>query len=268
MRAKLPQSVPRVTPRRPMLFFKSIFKPAKSEEPQDRRGARRYPISPRFPLKVVLNAVGRDEMGSPLKARDGEGWDWAGKLVNLSSTGARMQVPPTVHMTRGDACLLKFDLDGFQLVLPAHVAQIIERRDSLVYGLALDISDSESAAAYRQLLDLLALGATLKPSSPARPDNTSYLIEQYTGEPASRLDVWRHYAGRTVAAFDFQLQDCRVRGVADRPALEYFVGDGAAMQAATREQTEEMQRLFHWVVANLSTDVPADVRDFLQKYTE
>lgn len=250
-----------------MLFFKRILDIRKTDLAPNRRGAPRYAITPRFPLKVILNAVGRDELGHPLQARDGAGWDWSGRLVDLSFTGARMQVPPTVCAQRGDACQLKFDLEGFQLAIPGHIAHIAERRDSFLYGLALEPGDAAPGQAYQQLIELVALGATLKPTQPARPDPSGYLVEQYAGEERSRLDVWREQAGGTVAAFDFHLNDCRVRGLAHQANLEYLIAaDAGPAQPAPPTQSEEIHRLFHWVVPNIAPAVPADVRDFLQKF--
>ncbi|MES1168694.1 MAG: PilZ domain-containing protein, partial [Oleiharenicola lentus] len=168
-----------------MLFFKRILavrKPAKAAA--NRRVASRFAIHDGFPIKAVLNIVGRDELGQPLKARNGEGWDWHGKLLNLSTTGARLQVPPKIMAHRGDFCRLKLDVEGFQLVVPGRIAHVAERRDSFVFGLELDLGAANTQACYRQLIDLVALGSSLKLVKPAHPDGSGYLLEQYAGEPA------------------------------------------------------------------------------------
>ncbi|MES1167997.1 MAG: hypothetical protein ABUL61_02385, partial [Oleiharenicola lentus] len=100
-----------------MLFFKKILGTSKEDAPTERRaGGERYAITSRFPMKTTFNTVGRDEIGNLLK--NGEGRDWSGVLINLSISGARMQVPSTVHAHKGDACKLKFDLEGYVLVVP------------------------------------------------------------------------------------------------------------------------------------------------------
>ena len=251
-----------------MLFFKRILGTAKEDAAPERRGGQRYAVSARFPMKTVLNTVGRDEMGNLLKPKDGVGWDWTGHLINLSSRGARLQVPSTVHTQRGDACQLKFDLEGYVLVVPAEIAHITHRHDSFIYGLKITLGEDENSQAYRQLIDLVALGAVLKPTKPTQPDEASgYLVEQYLGEENCRLDVWREYAGRTIVAFDFKLRHHHVRGLSDRPTLEYFVEvDAGTVQPAPKAQNAEIHRLFHWVVPNIANDVPEDVRGFLQKF--
>ena len=250
-----------------MLFFKRILDVRKSAAVSERRGGSRYAVKTGFPVKTVVNILGRDEQGHALKSRDGQGWDWAGRLLDLSFTGARMQLPPTVLARRGDACHLKLDVQGYELVVPAKVAHIAERRDSFLFGLALDTSASQTQAAFRQLVELVALGATLKQRRPLRPDDSGYLVEEYAGEAGSHLVIWRHLAGRDVAAFEFRLKDCAVRGLAGRNVLECYAGaDPAAARPASGAKGEEIQRLYQWVVLNLAPAVPADVRDFLQQH--
>ena len=251
-----------------MLFFKRILDVKKTAAPSERRVAARYAVLPGFPLKTVLNIVGRDELGQPLTGRGGEGTDWTGRLINLSSTGARVQMPHTVLAQRGDACRLKLDMQGYVLVVPGTIAHVAERRDSLVFGLALDLEASLTAAAYGQLVELVALGSTLKLVKPLQPDASGYLVEQYEGEPSSRLVIWRQMVGREVAAFEFQMKDCVVRGLAGREGLECFTGTSTTgVKAATGAKGEEILRLYQWVVLNLAPAVPADVRDFLQSHT-
>lgn len=247
-----------------MLFFKRILDVKKAETPSERRVAARYAVLPGFPLKTVLTITGRDDLGEPL---EGEGTDWTGRLINLSSTGARVQMPRTVIAQRGDVCQLKLDMQGYELVVPGSIAHVAERRDSLVFGLALDLEASRTAAAFRQLVELVALGSTLKEIKPLQPDASGYLVEQYGGEPSSLLTVWRQMAGREAAAFEFQLKDCVVRGLAGRAGVECFAGtDAKATRPASGAKGGEILRLYQWVVLNLAPAVPADVRILLQQH--
>lgn len=250
-----------------MLFFKRILDTRKSEAPSDRRGGSRYAVHPGFPVQTVLNIAGRDELGQPLESKNDEGWDWTSRLIDLSFSGARVQVPRTIAAERGDPCRLKIDVQGYELEVPGRVAHIAERRDSFLFGLALDLGASRTQAAYRQLVELVALGSTLKLLRPLQPDDSGYLVEEYAGEPASRLLIWRSMAGREVSAFEFQLKDCTVRGLAGREGVECFPGvDATTTRQASGQKGEEIRRLYQWVVLNLAPAVPADVRDFLQRH--
>ncbi|HEY8996150.1 MAG TPA: PilZ domain-containing protein [Lacunisphaera sp.] len=251
-----------------MLFFKRILDirkpPAISTE---RRVATRFAVSRQFPLQTMLNIAGRDEHGQLLKPKGGEGWDWPGRLVDLSVTGARLQVPLTVIVQRDDTGRLRFDLQGHKFEVPCRIAHISDRRDYALFGLELNLTAAGTYSAYRQLLDLVALGSSLKLVKPLARDKSGYLLEQYAGEPASRLSVWRLRADKTIAAFEFQLKDCFVRGLAENDDLECFVGaDAAKGRAVKPAQSEEINRLYQWVVLNLASTVPADVRAFLLRH--
>ncbi len=249
-----------------MLFFKRILNVRKSAAPSERRGSSRYAVKTDFPLKTVVNLLGRDEHGHLLQSRDGKGRDWPGRLLDLSFTGARVQLPPTVLAHRGDACHLKLDVQGYELIAPAKIAHIAERRDSFLFGLTLDTGASQTRTAFRQLVELVAMGATLKKHRAQRFDDAGYLVEEYTGEAGSHLVIWRHRVGREVAAFEFRLKDCAVRGLADHAKLQCYADvDPDATRPASAAKSEEIQRLYQWVVLNLAPAVPADVREFLQQ---
>lgn len=255
-----------------MQFFKRILK---EEEPattaaevarEERRDRQRYAINPNFPLKAVLSFIGRDANGELLSTKR-TGWDWKGRLVDFSEQGARMQLAPSASATRGDTCDLKLGLEGFDLVVPCHVTNIREVDGSIHYGLKHDITDEATATGYRQLLDIVALGATLKPQfKKPKPDESGYLVEQYASDQPSRLSIWRYQKDRAVAAFEFLLKDCLVRA-AEGHRMEYLVGPNVAeARQASGLKTGEIHRLFHWVVPNLPPTVPPDVRAFLQGY--
>ena len=251
-----------------MQFFKRILNFKDTEAPPpERRGGKRFAPSAKFPLKAVLNVAGRDETGAVLKNSRGGGWDWSGRLVNFSESGARIQLPPAVVAARGDPCLLKLSLEGFDLKLPGRIANAREQNDSILFGLTMEIADEGTRRSYRQLIELVALGATLKPLTPEpKPDKSGRLMELYEGDTHARLSVWRDQVARTVNAFEFMLKDCVVRGTAGS-GLEYLTGSKPQeARRAPPSQTAEIHRLFHWVVPNLAPAVPGDVRKFLQAY--
>lgn len=253
-----------------MQFFKRILKQPDNEVKEvareERRRDQRYAINPTFPLTAVLSFIGRDETGTLLSSKR-EGWDWKGRLVNFSELGARMQLAPSVHAASGDTCDLKLSLEGFALVVPCHIASVSQQADGVFFGLKHAITVEATQKAYRQLLEIVALGATLKPQfKKSKPDDSGYLVEQYASDQPSRLGIWRHQANKAVAAFEFLLKDCLVRAAAGRP-MEYLVGSEAAVaRRASAIKSTEIHRLFRWVVPNLAAAVPADVREFLQSY--
>jgi hypothetical protein len=254
-----------------MPFFKRILKPADEPRPvtrPERRGGRRHVINPEFPLLSVLSFSGRDIGGNPATSKRAA-WNWKGRLVDFSEAGARMQLAPSVLAASGDFCDLRLNLEGFALVVPCHITNMRVEREGVFFGLKHDITDELTRDAYRQLLEIVALGATLKPRTKTpKLDESGYLVELYASDLPSRLKVWRQEAGHAVAAFEFLLKDSLVRA-AQGQGLEYLPGAAVAPgRRITPAQATEIQRLFHWVVPNLAPAVPDDVRKFLRRYAD
>jgi hypothetical protein len=155
-------------------------------------------------------------------------------------------------------------IEDFELTVPCHIANIREEAAGVVFGLKHDIEDETTRNAYGQLLEVLALGSTLKLRGKAgQKDASGWLVERYGSDRPSHLTVWRHPANGAVAAFAFQLKDSLVRATFGS-RLEFRTGPDA--RPATAAKGLEIQRLFNWVLPNLATAVPEDVREFLQRY--
>src|SRR6187402_2296312 len=76
----------------PVLLFKRILAFPKSEGGLlDKRGAKRYPVGARYPLKAKISLVARDGEGHPLPPSKSAPMDWGGQLVNLSESGANIR---------------------------------------------------------------------------------------------------------------------------------------------------------------------------------
>ncbi len=252
-----------------MLFFKRILNLAESDDgASERRRAPRYALGADFPLQTVLNLTGRDEFGQPLKSSHGQGWNWGGRLLDISGSGARMQLPSSVLAARGDTCHLKLNLGRYQLMVPGKITHMRELKDSVALGLILNSQEPEIRQAYAQLVELVALGASLEAAKPLPADRTGYATERYDSEKDSHLTVWRQPAKRQIVAFAFQLKEWLVRGTAANEDLEYLLATpNSKAKPVALAQNAEIDRLFRWVVPNLATTIPGDVRTFLQKYS-
>jgi hypothetical protein len=266
-----------------MLFFKRILKEPKSEPTasgpaapaapppevpaEERRSSRRFKLQPEFPLKALLSYVGRDDTGAPMSSSR-HGWNWKGRLLDCSDFGARMQLGPGgLRAVVGEACDLRIGVDDFEINVPCHVTNIREQESGMIFGLRHDIEDAATLRDYRQFVEVVALGSTLKlKRKSTKPDESGYFVEHYGSSRPSSLTIWRHPANTAVAAFEFILKDSMVRAVAGR-GLEFFAGDDTGSRPATPVRSIEILRLFQWVVANLPPEVPEDVRGFLGRYT-
>ena len=253
-----------------MTFFKRILKepePVATEAPRvERRSVPRFAISPQFPLKAVLSFVARDESGAPM-SNTRHGWNWKGRLIECSELGARMQLGPGIRAEPAENCDLKLSVQAYEISVPCHIANLSEPPEGMVLGLVHDLSDAAVRRDYLQLLEIVALGSTLKLQPKAdQPDASGYLVEVYASGRPSRLTVWRHPANGAVAAFEFQLKENLVRAAAGHGAEFLADVDGTGSRPASNEQCLEIGRLFTWVVPNLAAVVPEDVRAFLQHY--
>lgn len=259
------------------MFFKRILgkepeskAPAASAAPAapavERRSLQRYAISPDFPLKAVLSFIGRDESGAPMSDTR-HGWNWKGSLIDISEEGARLQLGPVVKVQEGEPCDLKLSVQDFELSIPCRITNLTDRPEGIVVGLGHAIEEPAVLHGYQQLVEVIALGSTLKLQAAAKtPDASGYLVEVYTSTRPSRLTVWRHPADQSVSAFEFILQDNLVRAAAGRTVEFMSDVSGTGSRAASAEKCLEIGRLFTWVVPNLPAEVPAEIRAFLRHY--
>lgn len=250
-----------------MLFFKRILKEPELTESAaplaEQRSMPRYEISPRFRLKASLSFASRGDTRST-KGNTRPAWHWKCRLLDCSEQGVRIQMDPALKVRARDLCDLRLKVEEFELTIPCHIANIRESPEGLVFGLKIDPADESTWNAYWQLLEVVALGSSLRlHRSSSRPDASGYLVEHYANNRPARLSIWRHPATRAVMAFEFLLKHYLVRAAAGQP-LECLTGPAA--RPATTTKALEIQRLFQWVVPNLSADVPDDVRDFLKLY--
>jgi hypothetical protein len=244
-----------------MQFFKRILLPnAKAVSPEKRQSGQRLVVGKEFPLRTGLDLGGRE-------GGDRNQWNWKCRLLNCSEQGLRLEVGAAVPAVTGSPCALMLDLEGFELEVPACVSNHRRQGDRMFLGLKHAIADTETLNAYRQFLEVVALGATLRLHvRRSQPEGSEYLVEQYASERRSCLNVWRYPATRMVAAAEFVLKDCLVRSLPKQP-LEYYAGtETTKAPRAAPAQALEIHRLFHWVVPNLSLSVPEDVREYLQKH--
>lgn len=248
-----------------MPLFTSILQSSTPLLPE-RRLEQRFVISAAFPVKAVLSYVGRDETGKPL-SESRTGWNWKGRLLDCSFAGARLQLGAGLNAIIGESCDLKLSVQEFEISVPCHIAHIQEQDGEVIFGLEHDIKDEATMADYGQLIEVLALGATLKAryKEPVA-DGSGYLVEQFANDRPARLTVWREKTTRGVVAFEFLLRES-VLQAATGQAMEYMTAtDDTGAIRATAQKSMEMHRLYTWVLPNLPDEVPADVKAFLQGY--
>jgi hypothetical protein len=261
-----------------VLLFKRILDFQKSDGGLlDKRGAKRYPVGAKYPLKPKITLVARDGEGHPLPAAKHAPMDWGGQLLNLSSSGASIRLHPAAVAARGETCTLKLELDHILFEVECTIASYRTQAQYVSVGLALNFPDSYTQKAYQQLMEPAVIGSTLAEyTGRVKQDLPGLEKEQFNGESGSILSVWSAVAGKakTPKLFELQVHDYFIRGNTEMPGLKIGYRDRteAGKSAATpavpalmsAEHQAEVARLFGFVVQNVSKTIPAEVRKFLE----
>jgi PilZ domain len=257
-----------------VLLFKRILNFSKeSVQPGDKRQIQRYAVGQRFPFKAILNLTGHDGEGKPI-LNDEQGQDWAGRLVNMSASGASIQVHSAAIGSRGEPCRFKLSLDNYRLEIPGTIAHFRTYPQYTLCGFSFNFPDFETGKAYRQLLEPVSIGASLVPvdAKKVKQDTEGLQKEQYRGTAAALLNVWRQAPGGGIHSFDFRMNDYGVRWSEGRTEVEAYgmfkITPSGKKPASpfvqlTEVQHEEVRWLFCLAVPNIAKTVPSDIRKFL-----
>jgi hypothetical protein len=247
-----------------VLFFKRILDFDKEAVAQrEQRHAVRHIVEAGSPLQAALRLGNRDQ---------------AVRLLNLSSGGAAVQLVLLLEFSRGDPCQLRLELGGRVLRLDGHVAHQLSETTQTKLGVEFKFANFEEQKSYLQLLEPVAIGASLKPGNPklVRQKEAGLLTKQYHGTSDTLLTVWRHFAGQAVHSFEFRMHDYFVRSSSKPKVLEIYTcedqeheqkqGYGVPALKRATDQREEIRQLFHWIVPHINHSVPDDIREYLAQF--
>lgn len=258
-----------------MLLFKRILDFQKTEGGVlDKRGAKRYPVGGKFPIKAKITLTARDGEGN---AKPGSSIDWGGQLGNLSGTGVSIRLHPAAVAHSGENCGLKLELDNKIFELETTVAHFRVGPQYVACGLAIKFPDSYTTKAYLQLMEPVVVGSTLAPiSGKVRQDLPGLIKEQYQGESDSLLSVWRDSSGKNPKLFELVVHDYCVRGSTEMPGLNISSCDSTKLGKRTSrpavtipispEHQAEVRQLFQFIVQNLGKGIPSELKRFLELF--
>jgi hypothetical protein len=260
-----------------VLLFKRILNFSKEADgPSDKRKNLRHAVGPTFPFKAVLALIGHDGEGNPIK--DEEGQDWAGRLANLSGSGASIQLHSAAVGIRGEPCRFKLSLDDYVLEFPGTIAHFRSYPQYTLCGFSFNFPDFETEKSYLQILEPVSIGASLiaVEQKKVKQDTDGLLKEQYTGVGSALLNVWRQEPGNEIYSFDYRMNDYGVRwsdgmtevepyGVAKLNPAAKNKNTASPFVHLSETQLEEVRWLFCLAVPNLAKAVPQDVRKFMTK---
>ncbi len=257
-----------------MLLFKRILNYKKgAPQPEEKRKEPRFAVGSTFPCKTVVTLMGRDETGKMVEDKR-SARAWAGRLVNLSQSGASINLHPTALAHPSEPCTFKLSLNDYVLDFSGTVAHFRAFPQYASFGFSFSFPNPETQKAYLQLLEPVSIGAGLSPVDPAtvKQDTLGLTKEQYAGGANALLTVWRHAENKSIYSFDFRLNAFGVRWSEGMTEVEAYglsklnlAGDKTASPFVhlTTSELEDVRWLFCLAVPNLSKTVPLDVRKFL-----
>ena len=260
----------------PVLLFKRILAFPKSEGVVlDKRGAKRYPVGARYPLKAKITLVARDGEGHPMPAGKSAPMDWGGQLVDFSESGANIRLHPAAIAAPDEVCTLKLELDHMLFETEGTVTSFQMQSQYVTCGLSLNFPDKHTRKAYQQLMAPVVVGSTLEAITDlVKQDLPGLVKEQYHGEADGVLSTWREGSGKGLKLFELLLHDYYIRGNTELPGLKIGYRDGAKVGShgstpaipvpLSREHQAEVTKLYRFVVQNLTKSVPSETRKFLE----
>jgi len=247
-----------------MLIFRRIFNFEKAKvEQMEKRFNQRYVPGTAFPLRAGLHCAGRD---------------CPAKLQDISSNGVGVLVGTDTDLADGQFLRVDLMLDQHRLEIDARLIHQQPRENGIYLGLGLKFGEFELQKTYLQLLQPVIIGQSLKPMAPDRitQDEPQFLKQVYLGEPDSLLTVRaKTTPGMPLQSFDFRMNDNYCQGTMknggpEAYALESIDPAGAKLSRPVFETSgglhDEIHQLFRWVVPNLASTIPDNVREFLRKF--
>ncbi|HVU18590.1 MAG TPA: PilZ domain-containing protein [Candidatus Didemnitutus sp.] len=245
-----------------MAFFKRIlnFKREFLAKLRDKRKAPRYPVGGLFPLKATINLTGR------VGASGEGGYDWGGRIVNMSSNGVGLQLLRAATTVRGEESELKLSLEEHALTVPCMVAHFRTFSGYSLCGLQLKFPDFKKQKAFLQLVEAVSMGSSFKPAKGKRTasDHPGLVGDQYSADNKALLTVWRQPKGGEIDCFEMIVGAHLIRGGRTVPPLVVFRMTKPLKPEGSAEVAGEVRRLFRWVVPNLPKAVPADVKSLME----
>ncbi len=196
------------------------------------------------------------------------GKDWPGTLVDLSMTGAHIQISMAAVAYEGDGCVLKLSHGGRKLELRGFLAHYICAARHSVCGVRFDLGFGGAEKALEPFLKAIMASATLKPGETGA--EADRYREEYNGPGNTKLVVWRdNKPERAVVAFEYVMghYTATLNGAGPdmfRNKEQVVFRDGPAGGSLSSEQVADARWEFSLAASNLPATIPPELRRFLR----
>jgi hypothetical protein len=233
---------------------------AKSKESQ--RKNVRYAVSEDCRLRASIRIQSSDA--------DSSNKDWPGTLVDISASGAHIQISLAAVAYKGDGCVLKLAHGTMKIEMRATLAHYVCSARYSVCGVKFDYSAAEELQPF---LKAIVASSALKAGETAT--EAGRYREDYRGPGHAKLVVWRdNKPERAVVGFDYTMgRYAATLAGAGADLMENkqqvrFKSVNAEGLASDRPlsdaQIAEARWEFSLAASNLPKVVPPDIRKFMR----
>ncbi len=223
----------------------------------------RYAVRDDCRLRATIRLRSSDESSSNK--------EWPGTLVDMSATGAHIQISLGAVASIGDGCLLTLSHGGMKVELRGTLAHYICSARYSVCGVKFDTYSGGWDKVYQPFLKAIVASAALT-AGPAGTESAGRHREEYRGPDQALLVVWRDQQGGTLTDFDYAMGRYGAALTAagadmiknKEKVLFRAVGSGHTGMALSRAQETEARWEFSIAASNLPKDIAPDIRRLLR----
>jgi hypothetical protein len=232
---------------------------ADAKDKESKRQQTRYAVSDDCRVKASIVLRSSDEATANK--------DWPGTLVDVSTTGAHIQISLAAVAYQGDSCVLKLAHGGRKAEVRGILAHYICSARYSMCGVRFDIASAGLDKNYEAFLKAIMASTTLKAGETGTEPGR--YREEYQGPGHLKLVVWRdNKPERTVVAFDYAMTRYSAALSAAGPDMfknkEQVVFRAVKGGDLTREQEAEARWEFSLAASNLPKEIAADIRRLLR----
>jgi hypothetical protein len=229
---------------------------------ESKRKQTRYAVSDDCRLKASILLRSSDEASANK--------DWPGTLVDVSASGAHIQISLAAVAYQGDSCVLKLAHAGRKVEMRGILAHYVCSARYSMCGVRFDFAFAGADKAYLPFFKPLAAVATLKPGETGTEPGR--YREEYNGMGSTKLVVWRDdKPERSLVAFDLAmahfgaaLSGAGADMLANKGRVGFRALEGGGTTPLTREQEAEARWEFSLAATNLPKTIAPDIRRLLR----
>lgn len=197
------------------------------------------------------------------------------RLLDISTTGTRVAFPGDRAVAPDAECTVRLIIDDLMVKLVGTIKNVSLTGGETQLGLHFGDNKFEAREDLIQLLEPIEIGDSLREVDPTVVKQTEpgLIARRYFSTRSATLTLWRRLEDDVIQGFELRLRDYYVRSGDTPPNLKIFLDEGTqafGYSAPTLQQSnavsEEVTKLFRWMVPHLSSKIPDDVRAALQRY--